>query len=642
MWNLPRVVWAVAVGRFFTSASSFLMLFLTLYLTGPRGLGVVAAGLLTGTSGVGWLAGNFTGGRWGDRHGHRRTALVASTGSGLLVATIPLQPVWLMAVTLPVSTYLSATAGVSLGALDRARCRARQPAHDGRRLAGRRSNAGFVIGPPVGALLAAWSYDALFVVDGLMLLAVRVVLAPLLPHQEPPPEDAPTTGFLTALRADRALLRLLPAVVVVDLVYRQLYTTVPLHLRDEGMPLGLYAAITAVGSGLILLLEVPVALRLRGFSSYPIIAAGYALVGVGFALFGLPVSAATAVLAMVVLTAGEILYKTTATAHVLDAAPDHLVGQYQGLYGGASTSGSMLAGPVGGAIYAFAPALLWPLCGIAALGAAASVLVVSSRGSLRRAKPGRYSSRIARNGASASSWLSTPMPPSQVRWISRYDGGRFSFMRDRVRRLPGVVDALELRAHPLPGEPELLHLGRLDERREVVEQQVGVDPDPVLDEPLVAQAGHERLAVLDGGDPDQPAHRRRAARRLGQPGDGAEVEHPEPAGRAVLGREDPEVARVRVGVQHAGARRAGEQEPHEQLAVVVALLLGALADDRGQRVRALQPLGDQHVVALTRPRRGRRCRGRRGTPRRRRAAPRPRAGSRAPRRPGPAAPRPAA
>ena len=117
MWNLPRVVWAVAVARFFTSASSFLMLFLTLYLTGPRGLGVVAAGLLTGTSGVGFLAGNFTGGRWGDRHGHRRTALVASTGSGLLVASIPLQPVWLMAVTLPVSTYLAAAAGVSLGAL---------------------------------------------------------------------------------------------------------------------------------------------------------------------------------------------------------------------------------------------------------------------------------------------------------------------------------------------------------------------------------------------------------------------------------------------------------------------------------------------------------------------------------------------
>src|SRR4051794_18423195 len=165
------------------------MFFLTLYLTGPRGLGVLAAGLVTGTSGVGWLAGSFTGGRWGDRHGHRRTALVASTGSGLLVAAIPLQPVALMAVTLPVSTYLATTAGVSLGAL------AALAVERGSRrtmvaVSRAASNAGFVIGPPLGALLAVWSYDALFVVDGLMLLVVRFTMAPLLPHQEPPVEAA--------------------------------------------------------------------------------------------------------------------------------------------------------------------------------------------------------------------------------------------------------------------------------------------------------------------------------------------------------------------------------------------------------------------------------------------------------------------
>lgn len=146
MWNLPRVVWAVAAGRFLNSASSFLMLFLTLYLTGPRGLGVVAAGLLAGTSGVGYLAGNFTGGRWGDRHGHRRTALVASTGAGLLVATIPLQSVGLLAATLPVSAYLSATSGVSLGALT-----ALAVERGNRRtmvaITRAASNAGFVIGP---------------------------------------------------------------------------------------------------------------------------------------------------------------------------------------------------------------------------------------------------------------------------------------------------------------------------------------------------------------------------------------------------------------------------------------------------------------------------------------------------------------
>ena len=119
-------------------------------------------------------------------------------------------------------------------------------------------------------------------------------------------------------------------------------------------------------------------LRLRRHRAFPIIAGGYALIGAGFALFGLPVSVATAVLAMVVLTAGEILYKTTATAHVLDAAPDHLVGQYQGLYSGASTSGSMLAAPIGTAVYAATPGLLWPLCFVAGLGAA-GLVAASSR-----------------------------------------------------------------------------------------------------------------------------------------------------------------------------------------------------------------------------------------------------------------------
>ena len=73
--DLPRVVWALAAARFVSSAASFTMLFLTLYLTGPRGMSTATAGLLAGTVGVGFLVGNFTGGRWGDRFGHRRVLL---------------------------------------------------------------------------------------------------------------------------------------------------------------------------------------------------------------------------------------------------------------------------------------------------------------------------------------------------------------------------------------------------------------------------------------------------------------------------------------------------------------------------------------------------------------------------------------
>jgi hypothetical protein len=63
---------------------------------------------------------------------------------------------------------------------------------------------------------------------------------------------------------------------------------------------------------------------------------------------------------------------------VLDAAPAHLVGQYQGLYTGAATSGTMLSAPLGGMVYATAPDLLWPLCGVVA-GAGALLAIASAR-----------------------------------------------------------------------------------------------------------------------------------------------------------------------------------------------------------------------------------------------------------------------
>ncbi|MCU1536456.1 MAG: major facilitator superfamily 1 [Humibacillus sp.] len=366
--DLPRVVWVLAAGRFVSSASAFLMLFLVLYLTGARGLGVVPAGVIAGSNGVGALLGNLTGGRFGDRHGHRRVLLLTASVVGVLTALIPWQPLWLLALTMPVTGYLGAVASLGQGALSALAVPAgsrRSSVAVGRAA----SNAGFVIGPPVGALLASRGYDALFVVDGVLTLVLRHVTSRFLPD-EPPVErqrDSPT-GLWRAVRADRSLLLLLTGVVLVDLVYRQLYSTLPLHLRDHGQPLALYTLLISLGSGLILALEIPVALWLRDRPAIPVVATGYALVAVGFVVFGFTSLgvAVAAVVAMVVLTAGEILYKTTATAHVLDAAPTHLVGQFQGLYTAAATSGTMLSAPLGGVVYAAEPGLLWPVCGVVA------------------------------------------------------------------------------------------------------------------------------------------------------------------------------------------------------------------------------------------------------------------------------------
>ncbi|MEV4411850.1 MFS transporter [Catellatospora sp. NPDC049609] len=373
MRDIPRVVWILAIGRFVNAAGSFLFTFLFLYLTGPRGLSLGHAGLVSGALGVGLLAGNLTGGWFGDRFGHRRVMLLASTVSGLVTLAVPWTPDVLLVVATAALGYAGATAGVSQGALTALAV----PAGDRRRAiaVGRAAfNAGCVIGPPLGALLAVDHFTALFVIDGLVILLVRTVTALLL-RDEPaaahrPAGDRPARLWRSLL-ADRALLTLLPAIVVVDVVYRQLYSTLPVYLRDHGQPMTLYATVVAVGSGLILLLEIPATVLLRRLPAVGIIAVGYALVGVGMGLFGLGTGAALVIGAMVVLTAGEILYKTTATAHVLDRAPADLTGQYQGLYTGAATSGTMLAAPLGALLYGAAPAALWPVCCVLAVGAGA-------------------------------------------------------------------------------------------------------------------------------------------------------------------------------------------------------------------------------------------------------------------------------
>lgn len=386
--DLPRVVWVLAGGRFVSSASSFLILFLVLYLTGDRHLPVSTAGVIAGVHGAGSLLGNFTGGRFGDRLGHRRVLLAAATVVGVGTAVIPWTPTPALALTLPVIGYLGATASLSQGAL----AALAVPVGDRRSsvaVSRAASNAGFVIGPPLAALVAATSgLDTLFVVDGVLTIVLRAVTSRLLPPDAPPTADRARDGLWRSVRANPPLVVLLVGVVLVDLVYRQLYSTLPVYLRDHGQPLGLYTLLIAVGSGLILLLEVPVAVVLRRHAALTIVAIGYALVAVGFVLFGVDLPglplAVSAVAAMVVLTAGEILYKTTATAHVLDEAPDHLVGQYQGLYMGAATSGMMLSAPLGTFVYSAAPSLLWPLCGVVA-GCGVVLAVVSQRLGARQA-----------------------------------------------------------------------------------------------------------------------------------------------------------------------------------------------------------------------------------------------------------------
>ncbi|MEU9374649.1 MFS transporter [Streptomyces sp. NPDC048255] len=381
--DVPRTVWLLAAGVFVNAVVSFTFVFVFLYLTGPRGLGTAEAGLVTGIGGVGLVAGNFTGGWYGDRFGHRRVLLAASTVGGLALTAIPLLPTELLYAALPLAQYASGVVRAANSALVAVTVPegARRQAFAVVRCV---SNGGFTLGPPIGALVATGaSYDWLFVGDGLGTLFFALWTARVVPARgaSRTSSAAPDggrgrggAGVWRELRARPAVLVLLGAILVTDLVYRQQYSAFPVFLADQGLDARVFGLVIALNGGVILLLELPAAVALRDRPALPVIGTGLVLVGAGYAALLLGAGLAGAVLMMVLLSLGEILYKTTATAYVADQAPEHAVGRFQSLYAGVSVSGVVLGPPLGGALYSAAPGLLWPLCAVLAAGAGGAVL----------------------------------------------------------------------------------------------------------------------------------------------------------------------------------------------------------------------------------------------------------------------------
>ncbi|MEU1182697.1 MFS transporter [Streptomyces sp. NPDC005820] len=380
--QLPRPVWLLAAGTFANMTVSVGFVFVFLYLTGPRGMSPGEAGLLVGLGGIGLLAGNFTGGWYGDHLGHRRVLLTAATASGALLAAVPALPTPALYLTLPLAQYTSGVQRAANSALvavivpDGARRQAFA-------LIRASANGGFTIGPILGAFVAThFSYDYLYTAEGISSLALAAWTARVVPEGTTPaprPPQGKAGGLWPELRTRPAVLTLLLAIVITDIVYRQQYSTFPLYLADHHMDTGVYGALLAVNGAVLLCLELPAALALRRAAPLRTVGAGLLLVGAGYATLLLGASITTAAAMMTLLTLGELLYKTTATAYMADEAPPHVQGRFQSLYAGASITGVVLAAPLGGTLYAAHPTILWPVCATLAALAGAAVLTTTRK-----------------------------------------------------------------------------------------------------------------------------------------------------------------------------------------------------------------------------------------------------------------------
>lgn len=375
--ELPTWLKAVMVGQLVNGAGALAWVYLTLYLVEDRGMSAQQAGFAAAAYGVGLVGGNLGGGWFGDRFGLRTAALASQLLWAIACVAMPFVPGAALA-------FLAALAGLFGGAgrpnLSALVATALPPERrrEGIALSRTASNAGFTIGPPLGGLLAAYDFSLVFVVDAVTSLVMAAIIWRWVPNARRTSGPS-ATGLWKSVLSDRPVLMVLATIIVVDTVYRQIFATMPLLLRDAGTPAVAYGVLLGASSVVIVLFEAPIAVRLQGHRATRVIAAGFACIGLGLAIIGVWPALAGAALAIVVMTAGEMLYKPTATAHVADAAPDGMVGRYSSLYAAASISGMFLAPAIGGTTYQHAPRLLYPVAAALALAAGAVLLLTRAK-----------------------------------------------------------------------------------------------------------------------------------------------------------------------------------------------------------------------------------------------------------------------
>jgi MFS family permease len=369
--DLPGWLRALLVGQLVNAAGSLAWLYLTLWLVHARHLAPGTAGAVVAAYGVGAIAGNLWGGSWGDRWGLREV-LAASRGLELLACvSFPVCPTPLLG-PLALLTGLSGGAGRPLMS---AVVAAGVPAGTRRQaiaLSRAANNAGVVLGPPLGGLLAVHHFGWVFVVDAATSALLLAVVLARVPRREVI-TGRPRHGLVRLLLRDGELRTVVGSVLVVDTTYRLLYTALPLFLTDRGAPGWVYGLTISLNGLLVVGVEPLVARRLAHRHALGVIAGGYALVGAGWLVLGVDPSLVTAFVAVLVISGGEVLYKPTATAHAADLAPPGAEGRYQSLYASASIGGMVLSPLLGTALYGHAPRAVWPLAGALALAAAAVV-----------------------------------------------------------------------------------------------------------------------------------------------------------------------------------------------------------------------------------------------------------------------------
>ena len=338
----PRQFWIIVGSNFIDRIGGGMIFpFFALYITKQFQVGMTEVGLLFALFSISDMFGNMIGGALTDFLGRKSMIIMGLIISALtsLAMGMVQQLEWFFVMG-AVSGLFATAAGPAHQAMltDILPDKKRAEGFGVMRVA---ANLVVAIGPAIGGFIASYSYLILFIADTVTsLITALIVYLVVEETRQEEKEESEKKGFKETfigygvVLKDRKFMAFVIISTIATIVYSQMYSTLSVFLRDvHGVPESGYGWLMTLNAGMVVLFQFMITRKISDKPPMLILALGSALYVIGFGMYGFVSAYLFFMLAMVIITVGEMVVIPVAQAYVGKAAPEDMRGRYSGVMG---------------------------------------------------------------------------------------------------------------------------------------------------------------------------------------------------------------------------------------------------------------------------------------------------------------------
>jgi MFS family permease len=339
----PQQFWIIVGSNFIDRVGGALIFpFFALYITKKFGVGMTEVGLLFALFSVTDMLGNMVGGALTDYLG-RKTMIIM----GLIISALT---------SLGMGLVQELEWFYVMGAISGLFATAAGPAHEAMLidiLPEKKRSEGFgvmrvamnlsiAIGPAIGGFIASYSFLILFIADTVTSLITALIVYLVVEESKPEEkvEEADKKGFKETfigygiVLKDRKFMLFVIISTIATIVYSQMYSTLSVYLRDvHGIPESGYGWLMTLNAGMVVLFQFMITRKISKHPPMLILALGSLFYVIGFGMYGFVSAYLMFMVAMAIITIGEMVIIPVAQAYVGEAAPEDMRGRYSGVMG---------------------------------------------------------------------------------------------------------------------------------------------------------------------------------------------------------------------------------------------------------------------------------------------------------------------